>query len=366
MNVLELKLSSFRGYARESLAFQPETVHILQGKNAQGKTNLVEALYFLSHLRSFRTTQIRDMVRYGSHEFALEARIEHGDRTETLRAVFEDGHKYLFRFNDPVRSFSAFIGILNAVLFCPDDLFLFGAAPAVRRKFMDAEISKLSHTYTASLSQFQKLLKERNTVLKQMPADRTLVQAITQQMISLQIPLIRQRHAFIQKLSEKAGTLYPFFSDHQETLQVEYETFADPAGDLEAGLPAIFQEDLERDLRWGNTAHGIHKDDLIFLLDGKPVAATASQGQKRSILLALKLALCDLIKEQSGEYPVLLLDDVFSELDPGRRQKLIDLLPEKMQIFITTAEPVEADWTGHQVRKLTVENGKLFTEEDVE
>lgn len=349
MNLLKLDLARFRSYDKADFSFEPGAVHILQGANAQGKTNVIEAICYLSNLRSFRTSQPASLVKYGETGFALDAKVETGHRKEMLRIYMDQGKKHLFHNGNPVGTFSAFVGILNAVLFCPDDLTLFTDSPSVRRKFVDTELVKLSRNYTSMLSGYQKLLKSRNNLLKNGSPDPHLLAALTEQMTDAQLVIMEQRARFIHELMEKAGKLYPFFSRGEETLTAVYKTAVDLEGDARTQLQEAYARSLQRDLLYRTTSVGVHKDDVLFYLNGHLLAQSASQGQKRSALLALKLALCEMIKEKSGEYPVFLLDDVFSELDSSRQQKLIDLLMKDMQIFITTASPIQADWNGRPV-----------------
>lgn len=359
MNLQKLKLSHFRNYQSASFCFEPCAVHVLYGRNAQGKTNILEAVYFLSHLRSWRTLKTGSLCEYDQTSFILEGQLENGGRKEVLKAVYASPKKYLQRNDKPVGSFSSFVGILNAVLFCPDDLSLFSAPPAKRRQFMDMELVKLSHAYTGKLSSFQKLLKQRSVLLKEWKPDEYLLETVTDQMIELQKVLIAQRSSFARNLEQKAQQVLPLFSDGQETLSIRYKTCADPDGDIEAQLRSLYEKNSVRDRQTKTTTAGAHKDDLEFYLDGRLITQTASQGQRRSVILALKLGLCEMIREKTGQYPILLLDDVFSELDDFRKAALMAALPEEMQIFITTAEKMDPSLFDREVHFYTVDHGKM-------
>lgn len=166
MNLLELHLHQFRSYHESVFRFEPDAIHILEGANAQGKTNIIEAIAYISNLRSFRTRNLRDLTEHGQPSFSIDAVCEHGGIREPLRIHHEAGKKKLFRFGNPVASFSRFVGTLNAVLFSPDDMMFFSGAPVLRRRFMDTELVKLSQSYTSALRTTQKLLKNRNALLK--------------------------------------------------------------------------------------------------------------------------------------------------------------------------------------------------------
>ena len=359
MNLQKLKLSDYRNFESASFSFDSNTIHVFWGKNAQGKTNLIEAIYFLSHLRTWRTSKNGSLIRHGSSAFRLEGTIETKGRRENLRTVFTQGKKFLFRNEKPVTTFSNFVGILNAVLFSPDDLALFSDPPKERRKFMDMELVKLSRSYTDRLASFQKLLKQRSVILKSYRPDHTLLDTVTDQMIQAETVLIQQRNAFIQLLEQEAQAVFPLFSEGKEKLSIRYKTCVDPAGDIPAQLKAAYAASQDKDLMMKTTAVGIHKDDLEFYLDDRLVTQTASQGQKRSIMLALKIGLCQVIQKKTGQYPVLLLDDVFSELDDSRKAGLIAAFPEDIQIFITTAEMVSPSWFTRPVKFYTVDHGVM-------
>ncbi len=358
MNVEKMTCVHFRNYEFMSFSFADDCIHFFYGKNAQGKTNLIEAIYFLSHLRSFRTNQLSSMIMDGYDNFCVQASIESNHRKEDLKVVVNNQKKHLFRFNNPVKKYSDFIGIENAILFCPNDLNLFSQSPKYRRRFVDMELMKISKTYTSTLSKYQKLLKERNQTLKSSNVDTFLLDIYLDQMIDTQIVIIQQRNQFILELIDKAQKLYPFFSDHEERIDAKYETFIDLNGDMKIHMKEAYQKQLSRELLYHQTLIGIHRDDILFELNGKNVNEIASQGQKRSFLLALKLALAQIIFEKTKQYPILLLDDVFSELDDTRKIQLLNHLPRNMQIFITTTEKIEMEWN-RPVRFYNIENGNI-------
>ena len=358
MNVEKLTCFHFRNYESMSFSFAKDCIHFLYGKNAQGKTNLIESIYFLSHLRSFRTNQLTSMIMDGFENFCVAATIESHHRKEELKVVVNHQKKHLFRFQNPVKKYSDFIGIENAILFCPDDLNLFTQSPKHRRRFIDMELMKISKTYTSTLSKYQKLLKERNQTLKQNNVDEFLLDIYLEQMIDAQMIVIRQRNQFLIELMQKARDLYPFFSDKEEYIDAKYETFIDVDDNMKTHMKEIYEKNKKKEILYHQTLAGVHRDDILFTLNGKPVSEIASQGQKRSFLLALKLGLAQIIFEKTKEYPILLLDDVFSELDESRKRQLLEKLPRNMQIFITTTEKVDMDWN-RPVRFYDIENGNI-------
>lgn len=364
MNILELKFYHFRNYDKASFSFEPKHIILLKGDNAQGKTNIIEAIYFLAHLRSFRTNAIANLCMHNEHDFFVQAKLESQNRKEEIRVSVENQKKRLFHFDDPVRKFSDFVGICNAILFCPDDLNLFTSSPGDRRKFIDMELVKLNPDYTFALNEYQKLLKLKNAALKQEFIDWNLVHVYTQKMAEIQTEIIEARNAFIQDLMRISQDLYPFFSKQEEKISAKYKTFVSPEEEnLALQIDKILQEDLNTEKFTRVTYHGIHKDDIIFYLNGEPVSASASQGQKRSFLLALKIGLAHMIYQKTGEYPIMLLDDVFSELDPSRKTSLIENLPKEMQIFITSAEDIDFSIYDRPYSVFHVEKGQVKKEE---
>ena len=284
--------------------------------------------------------------------------MESNHRREELKVIVDHQKKHLFRFQNPVKKYSDFIGIENAILFCPDDLSLFTSSPKNRRRFIEMELMKLSKTYTATLSSYQKMLKQRNQALKQNKIDDCLVQIYLDQMIEVQSVIIKQRNEFIHSLMDKARELYPFFSNEKENIEAKYVTFIDLDGDMKSHMKEAYGKTLDKEKKYHQTLIGIHRDDILFELNGKPVCEVASQGQKRSFVLALKLGLAQIIYEKSGQYPILLLDDVFSELDDFRKRQLIEKLPKDMQIFITTTEKLNMKWN-REVRFYDIEQGRI-------
>ena len=341
MNLSFLRLRNFRNYSDLTCRFSSQGIHVLHGKNAQGKTNLIEAIYYLSHLRSFRTQNQAQMITHGQSFFHMDARIGTMRRKEDLKVVLMPEKKHLYRWNEPVKKYSDFIGILNAVLFCPDDLMLFQQSPKMRRRFIDMELIKLSRVYTFTLNRYQKLLRQRNAILKNDRFDPILLQTLTNQMIKDQVVILSQREQYLKELMEKTQKFYHFFSKEKEEIDAKYITFVPMDENLEDSIRQAYQKHEKRDRLTHQTQVGIHKDDIDFHMNGISIKDIASQGQKRSLVLSMKLALCQIIYEKQKEYPVLLLDDVFSELDVSRSRQLISILPETMQVFISSTDKLD-------------------------
>lgn len=360
MNVSRLRLVHYRNYTDETVEFG-DGIQLICGKNAQGKTNLLEAIYYCSTMRSHRTVQDQHLIQKDEASFLIDLSLQRGRQKEQLRICVNEKGKNLYIHRNPVLRVSDFIGEVNAVLFCPDDLQLFTSSPKVRRRFIDIEISKLSKRYTQTLALFQRLLRERNALLKQKEPDRIYLQVLTERMCACEMVILQQRHAFLKELFVFCQPFYAHFAQDDTHIGFEYHTVLDPAHlQDEELLKEKYEKGLVRDQISGQTNVGVHKDDVIFTIDGKNINSYASQGQKRTLLLSMKLAITEMIKQKLGEYPILLLDDVFSELDARRSRQLIEILPKEMQIFISSAQPISKEQlAGKNIHLYEVTDGTI-------
>lgn len=362
MRIEQLRLYHFRNYESIQLVFQ-DGIHMITGKNAQGKTNLLEALFYLSTTKSHRTMKDVDLIKEHEESFLLQADVRKKTKKETIRLVVNKAGKNLFLYQNPIHRVSDFIGILNAVMFCPDDMNLFQASPRVRRRFIDMELSKVSKTYTSMLNMCQRLLKERNAYLKQSRIDMNYLQSVTEQLISYQVIVMKQRYHFLQDLHQYAVPYYEQLSQDGTTLEFVYEScipFMEDDEQMKQMLRQKYANSLERDQSLKQTTIGIHKEDFLFKINNKEVVNYASQGQKRSVLLAIKIGLVYMIEHLIHEYPILLLDDVFSELDEYRKEKLLASIPKEVQVFITSTQTMQFKYIeAERMHNWSVEEGSI-------
>ncbi|MGL5540677.1 MAG: DNA replication/repair protein RecF [Erysipelotrichaceae bacterium] len=359
MIVEELKLQHFRNYASLSITFG-SGINFLYGLNAQGKTNILESLYYLSTTKSHLTSSDQQLIEHGQEYFAIEGRLRRQKQAIPLRIVRNKNGKHLLRSGIVVKSNAAFIGELNAVLFCPEDLYLFQGPPRNRRRFVDLEISKLSKSYTRTLSTYENLLKERNAILKSPQPDVRYLDVLDAQLAPLMKVVFMQRTQFLKQLFSMASLFYQEVSNDQTMIEWRYlSVFSQlDAEPKEEAFLALLKKSRERDLQQKVTTQGVHKDDIRFYLNGKDLEHFGSQGQKRTVLLALKFGLVRLIHAMLGEYPILLLDDVFSELDERRREALLHHLQGDVQIFITTTDRIRLHHT-NSITYFKVEQGSI-------
>lgn len=354
MRLKTLHLHNFRNYEDTLVSFD-EGMQIIYGRNAQGKTNLLEAIFYLSTTRSHRGGEDDDIIKDKNESAIVDGVIQKNNRHVPMRVVITHHGKNLFLYRDPVKKVSDFIGECNAVMFCPDDMSLFQASPRVRRRFVDMELSKISKSYTQTLMSAHRMLKERNVYLKQMDVKEDYLQVITEQLIEFQSIVIYERYKFLCGLLKKCRAFYQSLSLDDTQLSFQYVSCVSTFDDIDRikdELKDKYKKNHDRDLFLKQTTSGFHKDDIVFMINGKEVAVGASQGQKRSVLLSLKIGIVNMIYDATKEYPILLLDDVFSELDSNRQEQLIQSLPKEIQIFITSTDMHEY----HYQRKITCWN----------
>lgn len=335
MKITELSLTNFRNYKKAHFHFSQNT-NVFVGKNAKGKTNLIEAIYLLSVSKSFRTRQLSDVVMFNQPFSKITGHLDISHRPYLVEMVVsKEGKKARINGKEINRS-SDFVGIFNVVIFTPDDLMLVKGSPKERRRFIDLELSKIDINYLHDLNDYMHFLKQRNAYLKNENIDDTFLSVLTKQLVEVEQRVILKRMSFISRLSQKARQAYSKIASSNELLTIQYDCFCDLEKIEVDHLMHLYDVSKKRDCRFCMTHIGVHKDDLIVLLDGNQASTFASQGQQRTIVLALKIALLELICEEIGEYPVLLLDDVLSELDTSRQNDLLDLIDDRIQTFITT------------------------------
>jgi DNA replication and repair protein RecF len=358
------ELKDFRNYEYLKVSLSP-SVNIFYGDNAQGKTNLLEALSVAATSRSHRGAKDREMIRIGQNEAHIKLFLDkHGMRNRIDVHLRAGSAKGIAVNGIPVRHMSEIFGTLNLVFFSPEDLDIIREGPAVRRRFMDMELSQIDSIYLNQLLRYNKVLQNRNKVLKSLSlrpseTDRATLAVLDEQLALYGETVITGRKKFIDRIRPIAGKIHSDITGGQESLQIVYLPDTDPgafAGKLAAGY--------ERDLRFGQTGEGPHHDDLGFLINGSDVKRFGSQGQKRTAALSVKLAEIELVRSVIRDDPVLLLDDVLSELDRRRQEYLLESI-SRIQTIITctgidefvrrrTLQP-----GGAQTKVFYVEKGKV-------
>lgn len=365
MKLESLKLQHFRNYDQLDAKFSPH-LNIVLGENAQGKTNLLEALYVLALTRSHRTTSDRALIQWGHDQAVLQGEVQrHQDHRRLELLINHQGKRAKVDYLEQAK-LSQYIGQLHVVLFAPEDLELVKGAPSSRRRFLDMEFGQVSAHYLYAISQYRLLLRQRNLYLRQnQTLDHVYFDVLTEQLIAQAAAVIWQRQHFLQQLMAQAAQRHLLITQHHEQLTYQYDTAveltaADTVASLVDKLKTKFKHYQQRELQQRVTLLGPHRDDVIFRINDQEVQRFASQGQQRTVALSLKLAEIDFIQAQTQEYPILLLDDVLSELDDQRQTHLLEAIQAPIQTFLTTTNLAGvAENTREKAYIVEIKNGQL-------
>ena len=366
MIVKRIQLDFFRNYAHLDAAFSPE-INVIYGENAQGKTNLLEAVAYLSAARSHRARYDRELIQFDIDSAFVKAEVFSRERDFTLELeLHRNARRQIFSNGVRLKTAGELSGIVNTVLFCPEDLYLIREGAVARRRFLDDCICQLRPKYDAALTEYKKLYEHKTRILRDWEENPSLLDTLDDfnlRMAQTGAILIHYRAHFIRKLMETAPAIHKDFSGGREELKLSYETvktIPDPLAPPKELLPKLLehQESHRRaELDSRQCLSGPHKDDLIVNINGISAKQYGSQGQTRTAVLSLKLGSREIFRQDSGEYPVLLLDDVLSELDERRQRFVLERITGG-QVFITCCE--EERLTGLERGKtFLIQNGAL-------
>jgi DNA replication and repair protein RecF len=333
--IQKITLTSFRNYASASFDFGAP-VSCITGPNGSGKTNLLDAVYYLCYTKSYFSAYQQHSVRHGDAGFRLEGLFEKNGRQSLIACKWKDGKKEVSASGVPYERISDHIGSFAAVMIAPDDMELINDGSEIRRRWMDGILGQTNRRYLESLMHYQRVLQQRNAWLKQQAfnpsADRLALEYYDDQLSVHGAWLYECRNAVLEQFSPLLNTFYHQISGGRETIELRY------ASDLHRQPLALWlREGLQQDLRMQRTTRGLHKDDWVFTIDGIPVRQFASQGQKKSFLFALKLAQYAYLSTALGHLPILLLDDIFEKLDQSRMEALLRIIrgPGFGQVLLT-------------------------------
>lgn len=358
MRLHRLHLKNYRNYQELQISFNGN-IHFLIGDNAQGKTNLLESIYMLALTKSHRTNKDQELILWGQERAVIQCDLTiHGRNIEINIEISPLGKKVLVNRIEQ-KKISKYIGQLRVVLFAPEDLQLVKGSPNQRRKFIDRAIGQLRLKYISDLSQYQKILQQRNQLLKKIIKDKQLRSTLElwdMQLIEYGQEVINMRQEYLEQIAELAESIHYNITDGKEKLRLLYA-----ANCLAGNFREKLEKNIERDLYTGMTSIGPHRDEMEFYINDIDAKIYGSQGQQRTVALSLKLAELEYIKIHLKDTPILLLDDVLSELDQKRQRQLLDSIGDNVQTFVTTTD---IDGIKHEIVKKAdffyIKNGTLI------
>ena len=359
MQIKNLFLQNFRNYESERFTFETG-LNVLFGKNAQGKTNCAEAVFYLCTGASLRIRHDKQLIRMGQEKACIIAEAENRYGRVTIQADIYENKRELRVNGSKISKNADLMGHINSVFFSPGELRLIQDGPDERRRFMNISISQNSPAYYTALLRYNKILDQRNTLLKNSDVAMVLdtLPIWDEQLCQYAAVIIKKRREFLEKLAPYAKEFHAFLTDGGEELCIKPDKkYEGDEADIAENLKRRLSNSYDKDLRLGFTTIGPHRDDLDVEISGIDAKAYASQGQTRTAALALKLSEVQIFKSVSGEYPILVLDDVMSELDLPRRKKLLKCISELQTIL--TCTHAERVLYGAECNKIRIENGKI-------
>ena len=342
MILRKIKLVNFRNYKTFNINFQ-KNINIIIGDNAQGKTNILESIYTLALTKSYRTTNDSNLIRINQEKFIIIGEIKDGSIFKKLSLELHKSNKVVKINDNIINKISDYIGNLYVILSSPDDLQMIKGSPTERRNFLNIEISQLSSNYIKKYNEFNKILKMRNDYLKLLftnnIGDYAYLEVLTNNLIDREIDIYMERKNFIDKVNKNLTDIYKDIANIKD-LKIIYETnveFNDfNTQDIKRVLTEKYKKNQQREIAMGMTLYGPHRDDFTFKINDNDIKIFGSQGQQKLAFIALKFAEIPIFEEKTGTKPIILLDDIFSELDKTKKNKLIQYINNDYQVIITS------------------------------
>ena len=355
MYIKNIKLQNFRNYIKQEITLE-KGINLFYGNNAQGKTNVIESIFLCSIGKSFRAKKDKELINFEKNNLFLEINYEKKDRTGKIKYLIENNNKEIFVNDIKLKKLSELLGNINIVLFSPEDINIIKDGPDKRRRFLNILISQLRPNYVYVYNLYQKTLEQKNTYLKKITIDRKdddLLNIYDEKLAEYAEVINKYRNEFINKLKEKTENIHKNVTEEKETLKIKYISDCYEKEKYFLALKSNREKDIER----GFTSCGVHRDDIYFFINGKKVDVFGSQGQQRTTILTLKLAELEVIKDEIGESPVLLLDDFMSELDNNRKMNFLKNI-KNTQIIITCTDEINIE--NVNINKFIVNNGQVL------
>ena len=353
MWINKIKINNFRNYKQQEIKLE-ENINIFYGENAQGKTNIIEAIFLSSMGKSFRAKKDKEMINLNSENAEVEIEYQKSDRDGKIKIELRK-KKIIYQNGIKIKKLSELLGIINIVIFTPDDIHILKGGPQNRRKFLDIMISQLKPNYMYHLNLYLKTLEQRNNYLRQIREERkdeNLLEIWDEKLAEHAIIIYQYRKEYIKKIKEKIKEIHGEITNQKEEIEIEYIS---ECKSKEEYLK-LLKERRKLDIIKGFTTKGIHRDDFVTYINKKQIDIYGSQGQHRTAILSLKLSELNIVKEEIGENPILLLDDFMSELDEKRIKSFLEKI-EDTQVIITVTQKIKVE--NKKVLIYNVKEGKL-------
>lgn len=354
MWISKIKINNFRNYELQEINLE-KNINVFYGENAQGKTNIIESIFLCSMGRSFRTNKDKEMIKLNSENASIEIEYQKTDRDGKIKIELGN-KKNVFINGIKIKKLSELLGNINVVIFTPDDINILKGGPQNRRKFLDIMISQLKPNYMHNLNLYLKTLEQRNNYLRQIREenkDEKLLEIWDEKLAEYAFIISKYRNEYIEKIKEKIKKIHNEITDNKEEIEIEYITECDN----KENFLNLLKGRRKLDIIKGFTTKGIHRDDFVIYINKKRLDIYGSQGQHRTAILSLKLSELNIIEEEIGEYPILLLDDFMSELDQKRRNHFLEKI-DNTQVIITCTDKIDIE--NKNILIYNVNNGNVF------
>ena len=354
MYIKNIRLNNFRNYSEQEIELDKE-INVFYGENAQGKTNIVEAIFLCSLGKSFRTNKEKELIKFNEKTSQIDINYQKKDREGKIKYSIKE-KKEISINNVKIKKMSEILGNLNIVLFSPEDINILKDGPSKRRKFINMLISQIRQKYVYNYNMYLNVLEQRNNYLKNIEEnkfDENLLDIYDEKLAEYGVIVNNYRTEFIEKIKEKINIIHKNITEEKELIKIKYISDCEEKENFLKKIKENRYNDIER----GYTTCGIQRDDIYFFINGKKVDVYGSQGQQRTTILSLKLCELEIIKDEIEEKPILLLDDFMSELDEKRKNNFLNNMKD-MQIIITCTERL--NYKNLKMKEFKVEDGKIF------
>lgn len=354
MWISKIKINNFRNYNLQEINLE-KNINVFYGENAQGKTNIIESIFLCSMGRSFRTNKDKEMIKLNSENAIIEIEYQKTDRDGKIKIELGN-RKNVYISGIKIKKLSELLGNINVVIFTPDDINILKGGPQNRRKFLDIMISQLKPNYMHNLNLYLKTLEQRNNYLRQIREenkDENLLEIWDEKLAEYAVTISKYRNEYMEKIQEKIEKIHNEITDDKEEIEIEYITECDN----KENFLNLLKSRRKLDIIKGFTTKGVHRDDFVIYINKKRLDIYGSQGQHRTAILSLKLSELNIIEEEIGEYPILLLDDFMSELDQKRRNHFLEKI-DNTQVIITCTDKIDIE--NKNILIYNVKDGNVF------